>query len=102
MTIDLGNFRDDDPAIFNTIRQVVCNFAPDVELAICMSPCLYRRLKEAFPMDMENLPGRLFGLPVYVYKSLTPERFYLVPEYVAQAWAKAEPEWIASVGGGRT
>lgn len=104
MTIDLKNVREDDPAIFNTIRQVVCNqsvYAPDVELALCMSPYLYRRLKEAVPMNAGN-PSQLYGLPVYVYKSLPPELFYLVPEYVAQAWAKAEPEWLASLGGGRT
>ena len=104
MTIDLENVRDDDPAIFNTIRQVVCNqsvYAPDVELALCMSPYLYRRLKEAVPMNT-GTPSQLYGLPVYVFKSISPERFYLVPESVAQAWAKAEPEWIASLGGGRT
>lgn len=104
MTIDLTNVRADDPAIFNTIRQVVCNqsvYAPDVELALCMSPYLYRRLKEAVPTNAGN-PSQIYGLPVYVYKSLPPELFYLVPEYVAQAWAKAEPEWIASLGGGRT
>ena len=104
MTIDLENVRDDDPAIFHTIRQVVCNqsvYAPDVELALCMSPALYRRLKEAVPMNAGN-PSQLYGIPVYVYKSLPPELFYLVPECVAQAWAKAEPEWLASLGGGRT
>ena len=104
MTIDLENVRDDDLAIFNTIRQVVCNpsvYAPDVELALIMDPYLYRRLKEAVPMNAGN-PSQLYGLPVYVYKSLPPELFYLVPEYVAQAWAKAETEWLASLGGGRT
>ena len=104
MTIDLTNVRADDPAIFNTIRQVVCNqsvYAPDVELALCMSPYLYRRLKEAVSTNAGN-PSQIYGLPVYVYKSIPPELFYLVPEYVAQAWAKAEPEWIASLGGGRT
>ena len=104
MTIDLENIRDDDPAIFNTIRQVVTNqsvYAPDVPLALCMSPHLHRRLKEAFPMDAGN-PLQLYGLPVYVCKTIPPEIFYLVPEAVAQAWSKANPEWLRALGGGRT
>ena len=96
MTINLTNVRDDDPAIFNTIQRVVWNqsvYAPDVPLALCMSPYLYRRLKDAFPMNV-GTPLYLYGLPVYVYKTLPPEIFYLVPEDVAQAWSKAEPELI--------
>lgn len=101
MTIDLKNVRDDDPAIFNTIRQVVTNqsvYAPDVPLALCMSPYLYRRLKEAYQTNEGN-PSALFGLPVYVFKTLPFDMFYLVPEDVAQAWAKAEPEWLRTLGG---
>lgn len=96
MTIDLINVRDDDPAIFNTIRQVVANqsvYAPGVPLALCMSPYLYRRLKEAFPMDT-GTPLQLYELPVYLFMTLPPEDFLIVREDVAQALAKAEPELI--------
>lgn len=103
MTIDMENVAPDSPALFRTIRQVVLNqrcYAPAVELALCMSRPLYEQLRQAWPTDAPA--GKyLFGLPVYVFDTLPSERLYLVPEYVAQAWAKAEPGWIASLGGGR-
>ena len=104
MTIDMKNIPPGSPALVRTIQQVVSNqsvYGPDINLALCMSRFLYEKMRQAYSTNVDT-GSYLCRLPVYVFDGLPPERLYLVPEYVAQAWAKREPELIASLGGGRT